>query len=67
MPYLLQLLLGLPELSQVEGCDLFGVLDLSLVGPSLVLQLLGQVAQLTEPLPVLLSPELQFADLAVSA
>ena len=41
---LLQLLLGLPELGQVEGGDLLGLLDLLLVGLDLGLQLVGEVA-----------------------
>ena len=47
---LLQLLLGLAELSQVEGGDLLGLLDLLLVALHLVLQL---VHQLLHPLVVL--------------
>ena len=41
---LLKLLLGLPELGQVEGGDLLGLLDLLLVGLDLGLQLVGEVA-----------------------
>ena len=36
-----QLLLGLPELGQVEGSDLLGLLDLLFVGLDLLLQLAG--------------------------
>ena len=39
---LLQLLLGLPELGQVEGGDLLRLLDLLLVGLDLGLQLASQ-------------------------
>ncbi len=38
---LLVLLLGLPELGQVQGSDFFSLLDLLLVGLDLLLQLLG--------------------------
>ena len=41
---LLKLLLGLPELGQVEGSDLLGLLDLLLVSLDLCLQLGRQVA-----------------------
>merc|ERR1719410_593874 len=56
---LLQLLLGFPELGQVEGGDLLRVLDLLLVRPRLALQLLHQLAQLLKVLVVLLAGELQ--------
>merc|ERR1719410_3344974 len=55
----LQLLLGFPELGQVEGGDLLRVLDLLLVRPRLALQLLHQLAQLLKVLLVLLAGELQ--------
>ena len=40
---LLQLLLGLPEFSQVKGGNLLRVLNLLLVSPGLVLKLLNQL------------------------
>ena len=58
----LQLLLGFPELGQVEGGDLLRVLDLLLVRPRLALQLLHQLAQLLKVLLVLLAGELQLLD-----
>merc|ERR1711872_1186180 len=54
---LLQLLLGLPELGQVEGGDLHGLLDLLLVGLDLGLQLVGEVAHPVLVLLVLLDLE----------
>merc|ERR1712105_36727 len=54
---LLQLLLGLPELGQVEGGDLLGLLDLLLVGLDLGLQLVGEVAHPVLVLLVLLNLE----------
>ena len=59
------MLLGLSELGEVECGNLLGVLNLPLVGPGLVLQLLGQLAQLLEPLAVLLTPKFEFADFPV--
>ena len=55
---LLQLLLRLPELGQVEGGDLLGVLYLLLVRPRLSLQLLHQLTQLLKVLLVLITCEL---------
>merc|ERR1711936_673312 len=54
---LLQLLLGLPELGQVEGGDLLSLLDLLLVGLDLGLQLVGKVAHPVLVLLVLLNLE----------
>merc|ERR1719292_99720 len=54
---LLQLLLGLPELGQVEGGDLLGLLDLLLVDLDLGLQLGGQVGHPVLVLLVLLNLE----------
>merc|ERR1712241_189277 len=54
---LLQLLLGLPELGQVEGGNLLGLLDLLLVGLDLGLQLVGKVAHPVLVLLVLLDLE----------
>merc|ERR1712210_212715 len=54
---LLQLLLGLPELGQVEGGDLLGLFDLLLVGLDLGLQLVGKVAHPVLVLLVLLNLE----------
>merc|ERR1719225_346902 len=54
---LLKLLLGLPELGQVEGGDLLGLLDLLLVSLDLGLQLVGEVAHPVLVLLVLLNLE----------
>merc|ERR1712203_1140212 len=69
----LQLLLGLPELGQVEGGDLLGLLDLLLVGldPVLVLlvllnlegKLLGATLRLLVSLGVLSSVSLNISEL----
>ena len=64
---LLQLLLGLPELGQVEGGDLLGLLDLLLVGLDLGLQLGGQVGHPVLVLLVLTGSEGEFLALALSA
>ena len=50
---LLKLLLGFPELGQVERSNLLRLLDLLLVRLDLLLELLDQVAQLLRVLPVL--------------
>merc|ERR1719153_1485987 len=63
---LLQLLLGLPELGQVEGCDLLSLLDLLLVGLDLGLQLGGQVGHPVLVLLVLTSGESKLLALALS-
>merc|ERR1719193_2935001 len=63
---LLQLLLGLPELGQVEGGDLLGLLDLLLVGLDLGLQLGGQVGHPVLVLLVLASGEGELLALALS-
>merc|ERR1719150_563114 len=63
---LLQLLLGLPELGQVEGGDLLSLLDLLLVGLDLGLQLASQVAHGHLVLLVLVVLELKLLDLALS-
>merc|ERR1719192_2814359 len=64
--HLLQLLLGLPELGQVEGGDLLGLLDLLLVGLDLGLQLGGQVGHPVLVLLVLAGGEDQLLALALS-
>ena len=64
---LLQLLLGLPELGQVEGGDLLGLLDLLLVGLDLGLQLGGEVGHPVLVLLVLTGGEGELLDLALSA
>merc|ERR1719278_2307215 len=64
--HLLQLLLGLPELGQVEGGDLLGLLDLLLVGLDLGLQLGGQVSHPVLVLLVLTGGEDQLLALALS-
>merc|ERR1719336_1272523 len=63
---LLQLLLGLPELGQVEGGDLLGLLDLLLVGLDLGLQLASEVAHGHLVLLVLVVLELELLDLTLS-
>merc|ERR1719322_1866710 len=63
---LLQLLLGLPELGQVEGGDLLSLLDLLLVGLDLGLELASQVAHGHLVLLVLVVLELELLDLALS-
>merc|ERR1719211_419136 len=60
---LLQLLLGLAELSQVEGGDLLGLLDLLLVSSNLLLELGGQVGHAVLVLPVLVVLELELLNL----
>merc|ERR1719351_114084 len=62
---LLQLLMGLPELGQVEGGDLLRLLDLLLVGLDLGLQLASQVAHGHLVLLVLVVLELELLDLAL--
>merc|ERR1719201_1272748 len=64
---LLQLLLGLPELSQVEGGDLLSLLDLLLVGLDLGLRLGGQVGHPVLVLLVLTRREDKLLALALSA
>merc|ERR1711962_1860030 len=64
--HLLQLLLGLPELGQVEGGDLLGLLDLLLVDLDLGLQLGGQVGHPVLVLLVLASGEGELLALALS-
>ena len=64
---LLQLLLCLPELGQVEGGDLLGLLDLLLVGLDLGLQLGGQVGHPVLVLLVLTGSEGELLALALSA
>merc|ERR1719341_371502 len=64
---LLQLLLGLPELGQVEGGDLLGLLDLLLVGLDLGLQLGGEVGHPVLVLLVLTGSEGELLALALSA
>ena len=64
---LLVLLLGLPELGQVEGGDLLGLLDLLLVSLDLGLQLLGQLGHPLLVLAILLSLELQLLHPALGA
>merc|ERR1719220_2807688 len=59
---LLKLLLGLPELGQVEGGDLLGLLDLLLVRLDLGLQLVGEVAHPVLVLLVLLNLEGELLD-----
>merc|ERR1719384_2420462 len=61
----LKLLLGLPELSQVEGGDLLGLLDLLLVGLDLGLQLTSEVAHGHLVLLVLVVLESELLDLAL--
>merc|ERR1712001_319399 len=61
-----QLLLGLPELGQVEGGDLLGLLDLLLVGLDLLLQLAGQLGHPILVLLVLVDLERELLDLALS-
>merc|ERR1740123_2724305 len=63
---LLQLLLGLPELSQVEGGDLLSLLNLLLVGLDLGLQLTSEVAHGHLVLLVLVVLEGELLDLALS-
>merc|ERR1719168_346701 len=63
---LLQLLLGLPELGQVEGGDLLSLLDLLLVDLDLGLQLGGQVGHPVLVLLVLASSECELLALALS-
>merc|ERR1711971_1411768 len=63
---LLQLLLGLPELGQVEGGDLLGLLNLLLVGLDLGLQLTSKVAHGHLVLLVLVVLESKLLDLALS-
>ena len=46
-----------PELGEVDGGNLLGLLDLLLVGPDLALKLVHQVPHPLRILPVLLSPE----------
>merc|ERR1719336_188587 len=64
--HLLKLLLGLPELGQVEGGDLLGLLDLLLVDLDLGLQLGGQVGHPVLVLLVLASGEGKLLALALS-
>merc|ERR1719192_2560584 len=64
--HLLELLLCLPELGQVEGGDLLGLLDLLLVGLDLGLQLGGQVGHPVLVLLVLTGGEDQLLALALS-
>merc|ERR1719225_340276 len=64
--HLLELLLCLPELGQVEGGDLLGLLDLLLVGLDLGLQLGGQVGHPVLVLLVLASGEGKLLALALS-
>ena len=63
---LLQLLLGLPELCQVDGRDLLRLLDLLLVRLDLALQLVHQLVDTLLVLRVLLRLELEFLDLTVA-
>merc|ERR1740129_590980 len=63
---LLKLLLGLPELGQVEGGDLLGLLNLLLVGLDLGLQLASEVAHGHLVLLVLVVLEGELLDLALS-
>ena len=63
--YLLQLLLGLPKFSQVKGGNLLRILNLLLVSPGLVLQLLNQLIQPLEVLLLLLSGELELLNFPV--
>ena len=50
-----QLYLGFPVLGQVEGCNLLRLLNLALVGPELVVELVHQVLHLHSLLPLLLA------------
>ena len=59
---LLQLLLCLAELSQVEGGDFFGLLDLPLVGLDLLLQFVDQVLHALVVLAVLFGLEGELLD-----
>ena len=63
--YLLQLLLGLPEFSQVKSGNLLCVLDLLLVCPGLLLQLLHQLVKPLKVLLLLLSGELELFNFPV--
>ena len=63
---LFQLLLGLPELGQVEGGNLFGLLNLLLVSLDLLLQLAGQLSHPVLILLVLVDLERELLDLALS-
>merc|ERR1719273_481359 len=63
---LLQLLLRLAELGQVEGGNLFGLLDLLLVGLDLALQFAGQLGHAVLILLVLALGECQLLGLALS-
>merc|ERR1719376_449155 len=63
---LLQLLLGLPELGQVESSDFLCLFDLLLVCLDLLLELLGQVSHLFLVLVVFLLLELKLLDTALS-
>merc|ERR1711992_486796 len=63
---LLELLLGLPELGQVESSDLLGLLNLLLVGLDLGLQLSSQVSHAVLVLLVLIILEGKLLDLALS-
>ena len=65
--YLFKLLLSLSKLGQVEGSNLLSILNLLLVGPGLVLQLLDQLIQPLKVLLLLLTGELELLDLPVSS
>ena len=62
---LLKLLLSLPELGQVEGGDLLGLLNLLLVGLDLLLELVGQVRHALLVLLVFLLLELELLNPAL--
>ena len=60
-------MLSLSELGEVEGSNLLRVLNLLLVCPGLVLQLLHQLVQPLKVLLLLLAGELKLLDLPVSS
>merc|ERR1711930_13587 len=62
----LKLLLSLPELGQIECCNLLGLLNLLLVGLDLGLQAGGQITHAIIILLVFILLELQFLDAALS-